>query len=106
MESYYISRIFCLKSASKKSVKKRLSFWVWFAKNSLNRRKPPRYTVLENTMIWRMGKLLGDLLPVVRQEILDLVDGMIVQAGNDIGQPFQRIHLIYFAGSDKTIDFC
>jgi hypothetical protein len=42
----------------------------------------------------------------MREQFVDLVDGMIVEAGGDITQPFPGIYIVYFAGSDETIDFC
>ena len=42
----------------------------------------------------------------MREQFVDLIDAMGVEAGDDITQPFPGIYIVYFAGSDETIDFC
>jgi hypothetical protein len=40
------------------------------------------------------------------EEFVDLVDGMIVDPGNDIFTPHPGINTVHLTGSDEAVDFC
>lgn len=53
-----------------------------------------------------LQKLLGGFLPVMRQQFLDCVDRMIIDAGNDITQPHPGINTVHLTDANEAIDFC
>jgi hypothetical protein len=50
----------------------------------------------------RSGSELGwDCLPIPRQELIEILDVVIVDAGQHVGQPFLGIDVIQFGGLDQ-----
>jgi hypothetical protein len=48
--------------------------------------------------------LLALAFPVPRQELVDPLGGMIVQASHDVGEPGLRVDVIEFGGFDEGVD--
>lgn len=42
----------------------------------------------------------------MRQQFLDCVDRMIIDAGNDITQPHPGINTVHLTDANEAIDFC
>ena len=58
-----------------------------------------------STSKWgRSGSELGwDCLPIPRQELIEILDVVIVDAGQHVGQPFLGIDVIQFGGLDQGV---